>query len=126
MGNDFLTMFLSNWYVIFALVILVIASCVLFVRNLSITRMKELTLPSNFGKLKKMELRGIEESVKVGALDKTTDFIMDTVIPYIKTNYIISDYVGIGGSSAGGATAQYIGVKYNKFFKFICCFLRYS
>ena len=41
MGNDFLTMFLSNWYVIFALVILVIASCVLFVRNLSITRMKE-------------------------------------------------------------------------------------
>lgn len=41
MGNDFLTMFLSNWYVIFALVVLVIASCVLFIRNLSITRMKE-------------------------------------------------------------------------------------
>ena len=89
------------------------------VETTGIARMKELTLPASFGKLKEMELRGIEESVKVGALDKTTDFIMDTVIPYIKTNYIISDYIGIGGSSAGGATAQYIGVKYNNFFKFV-------
>ena len=89
------------------------------VETTGIPRMKELTLPSSFGELKKMELRGIEESVKVGALDKTADFIMDTVVPYIKSHYLITDYVGIGGSSAGGATAQYIGVKYNKFFKFI-------
>ena len=89
------------------------------IETTGVARMKELTLPSSFGQLKKMELHGIEESVQVGSLDKTTDFIMDTVIPYIKTHYIISDYVGIGGSSAGGATSQYIGVKYNKFFKFV-------
>ena len=41
MGNEFLTDFLNNWYVIFALVIFVIAGCVLFVRNLSISKMKE-------------------------------------------------------------------------------------
>lgn len=33
--------FLENWYVIFAIVVLVIAAVVVFIRNLSITKMKE-------------------------------------------------------------------------------------
>lgn len=89
------------------------------IETTGVARMKELTLPSSFGELKKGPLYGIEECVKVGALDKTTDFIMDTVIPYIKSIYLISDFIGIGGSSAGGATSQYVGIKYNKYFKFI-------
>lgn len=89
------------------------------IETTGIARMKELTLPASFGELKKGKNYGIEEAVKVGALDKTADFIMNTVIPYIKSNYIISDFIGIGGSSAGGATSQYMGIKYHKFFKFI-------
>ena len=44
---------------------------------------------------------------------------MNTVIPYIKAKYKITDFVGIGGSSAGGATSQYVGLKHHNYFKFI-------
>ena len=84
-----------------------------------IARMKELTLPSSFGTLKPETEEGIAQCTLVGALDKTTDFIMNTVIPYINKNYKISNFVGIGGSSAGGATSQYAGLKHHEFFKFI-------
>ena len=84
-----------------------------------VARMKELTLPSSFGKLKEESLNEIESSVRVGSLDKTSNFIMDTVLPYMKLHYRISRFIGIGGSSAGGATSQYVGLKYHKIFKFI-------
>lgn len=82
-------------------------------------RMDELTLPASFGTLKPETEENIGECTKKGALDKTALFIMNTVIPYIKSKYKITDFIGIGGSSAGGATSQYVGLKYNKVFKFI-------
>ena len=41
MGNNVILNFLENWYVIFALVVLVIATIVVIVRNMSIEKMKE-------------------------------------------------------------------------------------
>ena len=89
------------------------------IETTGLARMKELTLNSSFGVLKPETDKGIAECTLVGALDKTSNFIMNTVIPYIKDNYKISKFIGIGGSSAGGATSQYLGLKYHKFFKFI-------
>lgn len=89
------------------------------IETTGVIRMKELTLPSSFGTLKPETDKGLIECTKVGALDKTSEFIMNTVIPYIKSKYKITDFIGIGGSSAGGATSQYMGLKHNTFFKFI-------
>ena len=41
MGNDFLINFFENWYVIFAIIVFVIAGVVFIVRNMSIGKMKE-------------------------------------------------------------------------------------
>ena len=89
------------------------------IETTGMARMKELTLPSSFGKVKEEADQGIVQCTLVGALDKTSNFIMNTVIPYIKENYKISDFIGIGGSSAGGATSQYMGIKHHEYFKFI-------
>lgn len=89
------------------------------IETTGVARMNELTLPSSFGELKKETEKGIADCTLVGALDKTSDFIMNTVIPYINQHYKISNFVGIGGSSAGGATSQYVGLKYHEYFRFI-------
>ena len=41
MGNDFLINFFENWYVIFAIIVFVIAAVVFIIRNMSIGKMKE-------------------------------------------------------------------------------------
>ena len=41
MGNDFLVNFFENWYVIFAIIVFVIAGVVVIIRNMSMGKMKE-------------------------------------------------------------------------------------
>lgn len=81
-------------------------------------RMSELTLNDSFGTLRN-NVTISKELFKTGKLDKTEQFIMNKLLPTIKEKYKISSKIGIGGSSAGGAFAQYIGIKNNSIFSFI-------
>lgn len=85
-------------------------------------RMFELTQSNNFGKLYKNNIPGFDQFVLNGHLEDTTNFIVDKVIPLLKEKYNISDYIGVGGSSAGGNASYYIGLKHNEIFKYVLSF----
>lgn len=73
-------------------------------------RTNELITPSSFGKLKDERLINDEE--KLGYIDHLDDFINETLLPYIFTNYSIDkENIGISGSSMGGLGCHYIGLK---------------
>lgn len=76
------------------------------------TRDRELTMCSDFGTL--CDPTG-SEGFKVGTLDKTGAFIVETLIPFIQSNYKVSTNkkdVTIFGASSGGLASFYLGLKY--------------
>lgn len=48
-----------------------------------------------------------------------SDFIVDSVIPYIESNYNVNSVRGIAGSSCGGQAAFYIGMEHPEIFSYI-------
>ena len=48
-----------------------------------------------------------------------SDFMVDTVMPYVEANYNVSGVRGIAGSSSGGIEAFYIGMEHMDKFRFI-------
>lgn len=48
-----------------------------------------------------------------------SDFVVDTVIPYVEKNYNTNSYRGVAGSSSGGIEAFYIGVEHMDKFRYI-------
>ncbi len=84
-------------------------------------RTNELLPPSSFGPLKDEDLLNEEE--KEGYIDYLDDFINETLLPYITSNYSIDlNNIGISGSSMGGLGCHYIGLKNLGKYKFILCY----
>lgn len=84
-------------------------------------RTNELIVPSSFGPLRDQGL--IEDDEKIGYIDNLDDFINETLLPYIYTNYNIDKTnIGISGSSMGGLGCHYIGLKNLGKYKFILSF----
>lgn len=76
------------------------------------TRDRELTMCSDFGTL--CDPTG-SEGFKEGTLDKTGAFIVETLIPFIQSNYKVStnkEDTTIFGASSGGLASFYLGLKY--------------
>ena len=48
-----------------------------------------------------------------------SDFVVDTVIPYVESHYNVSSVRGVAGSSSGGIEAFYIGMEHMDKFRFI-------
>ena len=48
-----------------------------------------------------------------------SDFVVDTVIPYVEKNYNVNSIRGIAGSSSGGIEAFYIGIEHMDKFRYI-------
>jgi len=48
-----------------------------------------------------------------------SDFVVDTVIPYVEQNYNTNSIRGIAGSSSGGIEAFYIGIEHMDKFRYI-------
>lgn len=48
-----------------------------------------------------------------------SDFVVDTVIPYVEKNYNVNSIRGIAGSSSGGIEAFYIGMEHMDKFRYI-------
>ena len=64
-----------------------------------------------------------EEKLLLGELDYFGDFINETVLPYISSNYSVNlDELGIVGSSCGGLASFYLGLRDYKQYKFIFTF----
>lgn len=55
-------------------------------------------------------------------LDNLCAFIEETLLPYIKNHFQITNFIGIGGSSSGGLASIYCGLKIPNTFKFILSF----
>jgi enterochelin esterase-like enzyme len=81
-------------------------------------RMYELTESKEFGNVTFGAKKIFNDILEKGALDKTTNFIIETVIPFIKSKYYINDFIGIAGSSAGGNAAYYAAIKHSDIFKY--------
>lgn len=84
------------------------------------TRDRQLTMSSSFGTLvDPFNLPGFKE----GSLEKTGDFVIETLIPFIEKNYKVSFYREertVFGASSGGLASLYLGLKYSKVFGNIC------
>ena len=84
-------------------------------------RTNELITPSSFGKLRDEGLFSEEE--KEGYIDYLDNFINETLLPYLTSNYSIDiNNIGISGSSMGGMGSHYIGLKNLGKYKFILSF----
>lgn len=81
-------------------------------------RMYELTESSKFGNVVFGSRKIFKDILENGHLEDTTNFIIETVIPFIKSKYKINDFIGIGGSSAGGNAAYYAAIKEHNIFKY--------
>ena len=58
--------------------------------------------------------------LKKASLDSYGLFILNTLLPYLETNYKIKKYnIGICGSSAGGNASLYLGLKHPDVFRFV-------
>ena len=81
-------------------------------------RTNELITPTSFGRLKEEGLINDEE--KIGYIDHLDDFINQTLLPFLTSNYSIDlNNLGISGSSMGGLGCHYIGIKNLGKYKFI-------
>lgn len=58
-------------------------------------------------------------SFKNGGGKVFSDFVVDTVIPYVEANYNVNSIRGIAGSSSGGIEAFYIGMEHMDKFRYI-------
>ncbi len=84
-------------------------------------RDKELFMdPASFGKLAPLATALPDEDYSHGHLDGLADFIINTLHPFIKEKYCVSDNnIGIGGSSMGGIASFYCGLRNVEFYKYI-------
>lgn len=83
-------------------------------------RDSELTMSLSFG-----EWSGLESSDAFlnGKLDNLGNFILQTVLPFIKNNYSINDNkIGIIGASSGGLASYYLGLRDNEIYSCIGAF----
>ena len=83
--------------------------------NTEALRNHELT--PNIGKL--ATGMGIDSSYENGGGKVFSDFVTDTVIPYVEDNYNVNSIRGIAGSSSGGIEAFYIGMENMDKFRYI-------
>lgn len=81
-------------------------------------RMLELTQNKDFGKVRFSHRKIFNNIIENGHLDDTSNFIFETVLPFIKSKYNINDYIGIAGSSAGGNASYYIALKHSNIIKY--------
>lgn len=51
-----------------------------------------------------------------------SDYVVDTLIPYVESHYNVSDVRGIAGSSCGGYEAFFIGLEHPETFRYIGAF----
>lgn len=74
-------------------------------------------LTPNLGKLSSMSSG--DPSYQNGGGKVYSDFVVDTVIPYVEANYNVNSIRGIAGSSSGGIEAFYIGMENMDKFRYI-------
>ena len=84
-------------------------------------RDKELFMnPASFGKLAPLATALPDEDYSQGHLDELADFIINTLHPFIKDKYCVSEgNIGIGGSSMGGIASFYCGIRNAEFYKYV-------
>ena len=89
--------------------------------NADMYRDRELFMePSVFGTLAPLATALPDENYACGYLDSLSDFILETLHPFIKEKYNIKeDEIGIGGASMGGIASFYCGLRNNEFYKYI-------
>ena len=76
--------------------------------------------PDEFGKLSLLATAIPEDNFSTGYLDGLADFMRDTLHPFVKEKYCVSEEnIGIGGSSMGGIAAFYCGVRDEEHYSYI-------
>ncbi len=82
-------------------------------------RDRELTMSSDFGTLTDL---AYNNDFRRGTLDQLGNFIKETLMPWVKSNYSVDDSrekTGIAGSSSGGLAAYYLGLRDNDLYGYI-------
>ena len=75
--------------------------------------------PTNFGELSPLATAFPDEDYSNGQLENLDDFIKQTLHPFIKKTYCVSeDNIGIGGASMGGIAAFYCALREFGFYKY--------
>ena len=95
---------------------------VVAIENADKYRSQELFMsPKTFGKLAPLATGDIpDEHFRKGNLDDLSNFMRETVHPFIKEKYKVKeDNIGIGGSSMGGIAAFYCSLKELGFYKYV-------
>ena len=89
--------------------------------NADIYRDRELFMnPADFGELSPLATALPDEDYSIGYLDDLSNFIRDTLHPFIKEKYCISENnIGIGGSSMGGIASFYCGLREIGFYSYV-------
>lgn len=85
-------------------------------------RNRELTMSLNFGTLTSL---ADEAGFDRGVLDELGNFIKQTVMPWVKSNYSVDgsrEKTGIVGSSSGGIAAYYLGLRDNDVYGYLGAF----
>ncbi len=76
--------------------------------------------PAVFGELSPLATALPDEDYSHGQLEELDDFMMQTLHPFIKERYCVSeDNVGVGGASMGGIAAFYCGLREFGFYKYV-------
>lgn len=76
--------------------------------------------PRDFGELTQLAYLDPREDFSRGYLDFTSDFIRNTLHPYVKEHYCVSDdNIGIGGSSMGGLASFYCAMRELGFYSYV-------
>ncbi len=85
-------------------------------------RDSELTMSQSFGTLTNL---ADNNDFKNGKLDELGDFMKNTLIPWVNSNYSVypdRSMTGIAGSSSGGLAAYYLGLRDNDVYGYIGAF----
>ncbi len=76
--------------------------------------------PANFGELAPLATAMPDEDYSRGHLENLDDFMKQTLHPFIKEKYCVSEEnIGIGGASMGGIAAFYCGLREFGFYKYV-------
>lgn len=76
--------------------------------------------PASFGALAPLATALPDEDYSTGCLDELSEFMMETLHPFIKKNYCVKeDNIGIGGSSMGGIASFYCGLRERGFYSYV-------
>lgn len=76
--------------------------------------------PDKFGKLSPLATNIPDDNFSKGYLDNLSEFMVNTLHPFIKDKYCVrEDNIGIGGSSMGGIASFYCGLREEGFYKYV-------